>query len=622
MSRRIAVAAVASLLVAYAALWMGQGRAPVARAGEVNAGEAVVKAVAPPGPSFGPMAYLSGVSTGTRLQYAMAFESSYQQHGQAFSLSGRGDLRWTVVSRGPRGARLKGELLGLQLTGGQGSRVRGADELRRAGQRPFYVDVQSDGSIEGILTEPDAMPSLIAIRRTLAAAFQVTERSGVKSHWRAHERDHAGQVVVRYRRVGEDELEKEKERYERIREGDQLISAAGVAEVKAHAHLTLQHQRAIREYEGSEQTTIRFMQLPIASRSELSLKLREQTQVTPPPDADASYVFVPLYGEPQRGAENGVAEPSHRSLTTLLTELGRAADADSFPWELVEELAGLLAHDPDAIATVVAQLSTEELDPGIQQRLLTALAEADTEAAQLGLLDVARDGALASTRASAMAHVSLSEQPKPATIARLREILDAEGADPTAVHAAALAYGASARHGAASADASTHTAAQDAVAHMIQSLFDATSPDERQMWIGALGNSGAADAFAPLSTLARADEPEDRMGALAALRLVAHPETDGLLQDALVHDQDLQARRQALRSLEYRPFTSELAQSLERALSQEASDAVRKDILSLLYKNAAEVSRAADLLRQAAQMDGSAQVREYAAALLARAGQG
>jgi HEAT repeat protein len=108
-----------------------------------------------------------------------------------------------------------------------------------------------------------------------------------------------------------------------------------------------------------------------------------------------------------------------------------------------------------------------------------------------------------------------------------------------------------------------------------------------------------------------------RSAALSALRFVDSTEADDLLISALSTDSDAEVRVKAAFSLSYREMNKATFNAQKKSFEADLDERVRLSVLDNLWKARQSFPEVVHLVQQAAATDGSKEVREGAAKLLA-----
>ena len=186
--------------------------------------------------------------------------------------------------------------------------------------------------------------------------------------------------------------------------------------------------------------------------------------------------------------------------------------------------------------------------------------------------------------------------------------------DPNVVGAAILGLGSMARSLAA-----TEPGRSSGIVDFLLERATAPGPSEqRQASLQALGNSASSRALPLLTKLANDDSPAIRATAVDALRNIAQPQVDPLLQHLLLTDVDPKVRLEAAFALGFRKTRLESFNAQKKALAAEKDAKVRGAILDNLVKMHRQFPEVRGILARAAKEDPSEYVRKEAAGLLGR----
>lgn len=136
----------------------------------------------------------------------------------------------------------------------------------------------------------------------------------------------------------------------------------------------------------------------------------------------------------------------------------------------------------------------------------------------------------------------------------------------------------------------------------------------------AMGNSGSDKAIPLMREFIEHGSARLRASAAAGLRFVDSGEADPILAGILASDEDALVRTSALLALGFRKPTAETAEAHIRAVSQDASEAVRLAALSNLGNMTEEFPEVLAVIRRVAEEDDSESIRKTAANILSTRG--
>jgi len=389
--------------------------------------------------------------------------------------------------------------------------------------------------------------------------------------------------------------------------------------VTGEATLALTEQGALQHVQADETVEVPLDKSSSKAISHLTLDLVETTEVEVAALDRTRLKPVMLYDTRARNpseAEKLAAKQKLAGDATVAELAGKLAalpaTKENFEarWAVVRQMTALFDTKPAAIADALARLrNADRLPPADADMLLGALSDATTPAAQAALAKLAEDpNADRRLRDAATAHLGLEEKPTAATFESLKRMALAE--EPDARATATLALGGAARH--AGTDDETSQAAQGVVRELARSADSASTPDERRLYLGALGNAGSADGLDAIRKGLTDASASIRAASVQALRFVSTDEAEQLVIKAWLEDSDASVRAAAALAAGYRPWTTAIEDACGRSLRVEPDGRVRMNVVQVLVAKLQQAPGPATLLAWAAANDASPDIRNAA----------
>ena len=272
-------------------------------------------------------------------------------------------------------------------------------------------------------------------------------------------------------------------------------------------------------------------------------------------------------------------------------------------------LGALFDTEPRAVADAERALRGGKTGENTA-RILGALADSTSEEASRTLAKLGRDAALPSDlREAAVSNLSLQAAPNPATFGALGEL--AQSDDPAVRGAAVLGLGSTARLG--GDDAATSSLAESATKELGSGFRNAQTPDEKLLYLTALGNAGSGEALDAARVSLADPDPEVRATAVGSLRFAPGQEADALIANVWLTDADAHVRTQATFAAAFRQVTPVLADAAVKVLKSDPAVQVRSGAARYMGDNLLASSLFAAALADAASNDADVDVRRTAA---------
>lgn len=444
---------------------------------------------------------------------------------------------------------------------------------------PFQLRV-AGGKLSALAFDPALQAEARDLIATVATAVQLTEGEGAS--WTAVEEDLNGRYEATYEREPGGGLVRTR-RYTALRtpagwnekqaaavrvEGDTRfeLDAAGVVRATVAERVTI----ALDDQRGAAE-----------ARIEATLVRDDMRTVAPRPGADLAFGPIALAATPMsRGDVDAQLLGDHDldSLLAAFSELeglpARGPAAGKWRATQLLRLRALLRQSPEA-APDVARAFAERAggDPRELSILAQSLAEAGTPESRDALLDLAVAELPAGARERVVLALGRLDEPTAETAGAIARSLD----DRELGSVPALALG-SAAGKLAGSDAE---AAGGAVDELLTRYAEASSYDERRLYLQALANSGDPRAMEALRAALVGGDPRLAEVAAFGLRFMPGPDADTLLAGLLAGPGLTRVRVEAVRAIGFRDLQV-WRPLLERARDREEVDAVRQAIERLL----------------------------------------
>jgi HEAT repeat protein len=243
------------------------------------------------------------------------------------------------------------------------------------------------------------------------------------------------------------------------------------------------------------------------------------------------------------------------------------------------------------------------------QLLIDALGDARTAEAQSGLV-----GLLGSSskdiRRGAMTALSLLNSPTAATVDALTKLVR----DPEQGRQARLALGAAAYR----LQTSAPEQARAVVDGLLSGLRGASTAQEADSWLRALGNAGNKAAIPVVEPYLNSTQETLRLAGVRALRRVSDPNADTLLAARITQDPSREAREGALNVALARQPSAPVITAVLAAVRKDSSVNARYAAVLVAARWAPSTPILASALEQASNSDSNKNVRDTAKAALER----
>ena len=479
------------------------------------------------------------------------------------------------------------------------------EQFRQRLERPFWATYRADGSLTEVYFYKDSDPGDRNLLQMIAAECQFVSAPADRQSWTATERDGSGQYSAAYRRDG-NIVTKRKLNY--LDPGSGLRVTVDQSEMR----FTVDRDGEIASADGSDRIRLEAAfgkSDALAAITEVHLSALRKGQ-TPGAIGSLARTLPELVGSPVETHKQDPLAVQARLDSQLIegrtTEslLNAARSAKNDDQSLGDRLAALFRQRAEAPAAAVALVR----ENGAVKRITDALGTAGSPAAIDALGVIARDRTLPRPlRIDALTALMLNQHPSPEALHVPASLLN--DGDAMVAAAARISGGALARAG-----RSSHPQDAAAIDAALLALYrQSHETKERCDLLAALGNS-AGDAAAPAIEEALHDSDDAvRSAAAAASRLLAGPEIDGLLANALTGDRNAEVRASAIFAAGFRrPIGPTLVAALTHAARTDSEEHVRVAAITLLQQNAQVVPNLAETLAWVAEHDEKPAVRRLA----------
>jgi len=561
---------------------------------------------------------VDGWAIGQKRAYDVTLAGRFDGQGgdkasQAFRLDADFRLSVAPFAKDAHGTSLRVELVPTrvqQTMDGKASDTSAA--ARSAFAEPIALSVAPSGAIKRVYMNPAIDPLLHGVARSLVSALQVVVPDDRRvATWSVIERDSTGEFVAAYRRTGELELEKTRQKYL-----DNIDPKIGFQrrDRRGTTRLSLLETGIPRQIDAGYEETIAAKEARMTARTQIRMRLVSVEDAAAQPvamirDHGSSLDAAPATSEQPEAHYAALAKgQTIAGLARALSEID-AEDAHARAAVMQKLDAVFRAQGEPAVAEAAAFIrGAESADDA--RVFMGALEGAQTPAAQRALIGLVGDASVAHEhRLTSLVHLGLGASPTAETLRSLKTLAEDPELDQDLRSTALLALGGSLRK-------ADPLVTQEGDTPSVQYLLDrarlASSVDERQLALDALGNTGHQDALAALDKALDDDYPGLRASAVSSLRHIGDPKADTLLADTALGDGDSRVRAQALGALRYRPLTQETQAALVDALEHDEDAVVRLVAIDIAIHHMRDNKPLAAALEHASQHDAEANVRDRA----------
>ncbi|APR82433.1 Phycocyanin alpha-subunit phycocyanobilin lyase [Minicystis rosea] len=516
-------------------------------------------------------------------------------------------LALTLVERDAEGFTVRAELREPKFD----TAAPGARDLASALSRPFVFTMRETGEIGSFSFPKGSPPEVIGLLKDLVTSFQMVAPPAPQASWQTTEEDASGEYQASYvKRTGS--LHKSKIAYQRARGARGLVPLAGAYEVRSAIDFELDASGWPRAIAEDESLHIKAGTMDVLSTRKTTAKLLAIDHLSKVATVDPQSLLPDSVGEAEafarakESAAKGLV--GGRNFVQIADDL--RSDSVSTRNDATVALSALFRLEPEATKGAVDTILHGRLDEESKARISTALGSAGTPEAQraLGSILTSPDAdSTAQARAAAalgLSHNQMAENEELLTTAMTSPANDVKSA-------ATLALGNSIRSAGAGGTLDT----KGALETLIEGLEQAKSPDEKRVYLEALGNSGDADALSAITPYLTSDELELRTVATFALRFIPGDAVNQLIL-AATKDGEIAVRSAAVNTVRFRPLAP-LRAAIDGLLRHDPSESVRLAIISALNLKRAEDASVDTSIRWALDNDPSEKVRKLAKQVLA-----
>lgn len=507
---------------------------------------------------------------------------------------------------------------------GTGNKPLAEAELAAELRRPFLIHFQNSGQVARLQLPGHLGTTAFSVFKSVASLLQRVSGPQGATSWRAIEPDLTGKAEFSYTLDGRS-LTKKKLAYVELVQADdpnqRLQTQPSVAILSSqHVHqLGAAFDAPVQSIDSEEATRVSLdgAFAPMDSRTTFKLRASGAPARTTLAEAEAlkvgEWVSASVDQLPPEEArdldrqKDSVAGRSLQALAAALNALeaviprNRRAEARIF-----SSLVSKLRIDPAALAEAASSIRADK----DQKLLLDALGSAGTPEAQALLFELLKERRFdhEQTRSS-LINLSLTPQPTPATVSGLRELVG----DPAHGNQALLGLG-SVAHSLAENDPD---AAIPIVHELDANVGKAQTPNQQEMALQALGNSGSALALSTCEQYIVHAHLNVRLGAVACARLIPGPRADTVLATGLtdVDDHVIQA---AILACAQRDFSSILVAPLIAIVQTKESRTLRILATQVLGSWMLGHADLIAVVTSLAEHEKDAELRNYAASLIAK----
>jgi HEAT repeat protein len=548
--------------------------------------------------------------------------------GSDIALVKRLRASWSVTCTAIDGDRLRyrATLEGVSLS------ANGEPQASDDVTHPFFFETTADGRLLSMAFDPAVGGDARGVLKSLVATNQlVYPKDGVSAaSWLTEEQDPTGEYEARYTRDGDTQVRKTRVRYLRIatEQGLRPLQEVGKVEITDDAQFDLAPDGTLQAVASTTDTAMVLGEGMPRVRGVATLALRLVRASVDTTGLQA------MNDEWSRQRKVGIASPPGQDDPRSKEAMQREADEGTLKKAALADLERDLAATPAGASLARSnqmarfqadfRLHPEDTQKAVRyvrsasiadgQAITGALGGAATPEALKALADIADSrGTPPEVRVNAIAALAINPTPSAASVQALKSM--STDSDPDIRAASTLGMG-----GAVRMLGGTDPATSDAaVAALVAGFNAAQSPQEKILYLRALGNTGDPRLL-PLAEQAMGDALVDvRIAAASSVRFVAVDVADQILTRAMQTDADAAVRSQAIATVEgYRKLPGYLG-IFGVVLRTEPDALVRRAVIHALNAVGAN-GEATALLRYAAENDPSADNRQMAKAILEAAG--
>jgi Lipoprotein amino terminal region len=556
-----------------------------------------------------------------------SFVSAFENHVQA-------DLVMTIVAQRPEGwlvcYQLRDPIVQINASGQEIKEQ--AQLVQQDLSQAIVATIDPQGKILTLRFAPNTSKIAQSFARTVFASVQFVTppQSGSSGSWETQESDPNGQYIAQYTaRSGK--FQKTKLRYRQPERNSPSNNSQITPVITSDGQLTAEFDRGsgrLMTLQGEE--TQRFevsKKLVGQAKTNLQLTYTSQSQLTETAlqtlhdrsaQREAQSPAVSLseaLSEAESNAKIQRQALGESTLETLLAELDAAeksADKTQNVTPLYLKFKALVYLQPQTSKALAQRLMHSPADSLSMQMLVGALSAIGHEPAQVALVQIMQDHAQDwETALLIIPSLAAVPSPTPTTVTALNQCAFAS-ADQRVASTAQLALGAIARNLAEPAP----DRASAIVDQFIQNLMTAKSNAAIKQNLLVLGNAGSPRSLDAITKFVTSPEAEIRSIAVVALRWLADPQVDRILNQAIKQDSDDNVRAETVVALGFRPMTAENLAVQKQVLAADQSVKVRLALLKNLWQVREQFPEVITIVQQLAQTDPDQDLRTAANSLL------
>jgi hypothetical protein len=456
-----------------------------------------------------------------------------------------------------------------------------------------------------------ATPFAITLSRTLIGALQAAPYppSDGASSWVVEERDASGDYSAEYsvtpnsKRIAKRKLEYKPVDIGKLLDGQRsaklepsIEESSGVVDVEDQklAHVEYTEVLGINSFPGS----------PASSTTKLELSLIAAVEMTMPPPWDAiadelqpadletakpsaktaaaydslrigDYTFEKALGELEAIARDpeGTKISNDANQRVSPAEAARRKQRLNEQGKVFSALAAIFRQDEKAVDK--ALMAIRRKSPA-RRLLLDALGSSGAPRAQSALAGIMLDQKQAAgIRQAAAFSLARTQSPTEEAINAMLQLL---GPGPLQQHAL-LGVGTLARR---LRDDGDGALAARVANRLVDSLKRASTPALKVNVLRAIANSGHASAFDAVKPAVSDKSAKVRSAAVDAIRLMDHPEVDGVIASSLLEDEERAVQASAVEAIRLREPSDRLASALSESLRSGVKLAVKLKVIAVM----------------------------------------
>lgn len=509
-------------------------------------------------------------------------EAGGAKDSSAIRLRLKGDLTLAFVAHASGKHRVFAEMSNVSLDVGD---QKTPAEIQNDLQKPFYVVMEPDGRVRGYAFQRGASSIATNILRSVLSTAQVALPAGPEQReWSANEDDIQGSYVARYSLSNTDSrttIVKTKGAYDRVATMSSVVpvdesgtsvearmtASAVIADDGWISTLSVTEHRTASLGAGGKDEHHDTRDLPKAT-TDIRLEMtRLDARATMDPSLlgrfereDGLYVDAGPFGTGDEAASRRSADErlaGHASFDDLVAS-SRGLFEDAARGHVRSQLAArmrLASGDCARAADLASKPGTAKDESELLVSALGATGTKESTEALGAVLNAA--SALVTVRSQAATALAFSHEHAIEAKEPLLRAMNDKSAPPEARQSATLALGAVARD---LGDGDT-----DAVAELVQRYESATTDEERDLYLRALGNSGSIEVLKIARSALASSNATLRGTAAQALRFLPVGEADPLLDRIVQGDPSSAVRVDAIDAIGYRLVEMHAA-TLTRAL--------------------------------------------------------